>query len=125
VSDPLSVHASQLAGLPSQARGREPCLLPFWLFRLADKRMAMIGWVVTDLAGPRSQRDGAIMVRRGHSSLLVVIFDSSDAGKMSMDQPSTPHIESEFVRQDRVPETMLLGGLAVHWSLIDWTATAE
>jgi hypothetical protein len=38
-----------------------------------------------------------------------------DAGKMSMDQPSTPHIESEFVPQDRVPETMLLEGLAVHW----------
>lgn len=61
------------------------------------------------------QRDGAIMVRRGTSSLLVVILIRLDAGKMSMDQPSTPHIESEFVPQDRVPETMLLEGLAVHW----------
>src|SRR5271163_137444 len=43
---------------------------------------------------------------------------------MSMDQPSTPHIESEFVPQDRVPETMLLKGLTVHW-FIYWTATAE
>jgi hypothetical protein len=28
----------------------------------------------------------------------------------------------EFVLQDRVPETTLLKGLAVHWSFIDWTA---
>lgn len=27
---------------------------------------------------------------------------------MSMDQPSTPHVETEFVPQDRVPEAMLL-----------------
>jgi hypothetical protein len=27
--------------------------------------MAMIGWAVIDLAGLRSLRDGAIMVRRG------------------------------------------------------------
>jgi hypothetical protein len=53
------------------------------------------------------------MVRRG--TLVSRNLDSSDAGKMSMDQPSTPHVESEFVPQDRVPETMLLEGLAVHW----------
>ena len=62
------------------------------------------------------------MVRRG--TLVSPNLDSSDAGKMSMDQPSTPHIESEFVPQDRVPETMLLEGLAVHW-FVYWTATAE
>ena len=38
---------------------------------------------------------------------------------MSIDQLSnSTYLDLEFVLQDRVPETTLLEGLAVHWSFI-------
>jgi hypothetical protein len=102
--------------MPTQYRGKEPCLLLSWLLRLADKRVTMIGGVPTDLAGPSRNVTALSRLVAAFSSELRRIQGDRDEHRSA---PS-PQVGFEFELQDRAPETTLVEARECTVRLMTW-----